>query len=55
MKRVILIATVSSIIGFSCGTMAIGPIDGKTYGKINISVVNDDQGEKKHWQVEILF
>ncbi|MAR32159.1 MAG: hypothetical protein CMK35_00665 [Porticoccaceae bacterium] len=52
MKSAIRIAALSFVLGFSCNPMAAGPIDGKTYGKINISMVNDDQDENKHWQLD---
>ncbi|MCF6235258.1 MAG: porin [Gammaproteobacteria bacterium] len=44
--------TAAIVIAFgSSSVLAEGPIDGKIYGKINLSVINIDDGTDKAWEI----
>ena len=44
MRKTTLAAAVASALALPVSAYAVGPIDGSVYGKVNISVVNDDNG-----------
>jgi len=44
MRKTTLAAAVASALALPISAYAVGPIDGSVYGKVNISVVNDDNG-----------
>ncbi|MEZ0122203.1 MAG: porin [Candidatus Reddybacter sp.] len=44
MRKTTLAVAVASALALPVSAYAIGPIDGSIYGKVNISVVNDDNG-----------
>ena len=44
MKKLFLSAAIASTLGFASQGFATGPIDGDIYGKINVSIVNADNG-----------
>ncbi|HBD13248.1 MAG TPA: porin [Porticoccaceae bacterium] len=44
MKKMALLLATASVASVPAVSYAIGPIDGTVYGKVNISVVNDDNG-----------
>jgi len=44
MRKTTLAVAVASALALPVSAYAVGPIDGSVYGKVNISVVNDDNG-----------
>lgn len=44
MNKLFLSAAIASTLGFASQGFATGPIDGDIYGKINVSIVNADNG-----------
>ncbi|MDF1832661.1 MAG: porin [Porticoccaceae bacterium] len=44
MRKTTLATAVASVLALPVSAYAVGPIDGSIYGKVNISVVNDDNG-----------
>ena len=52
MNKVILIGTATAMLATAPFTAANGPIDGKVYGKINVSVVNSDDGTNDSWELK---
>ncbi len=44
MRKTTLAVAVASALALPVSAYAVGPIDGSIYGKVNISVVNDDNG-----------
>jgi predicted porin len=51
MNKLILAAAIASTMGFSSHGFAAGPIDGTIYGKVNVSVVNADNGTTDTWKL----
>ena len=55
MKKLLLSAaiasTMASAMGFSSYGFAAGPIDGTLYGKVNVSLVNADDGSNDEWKL----
>ncbi|MDA9569994.1 porin [Porticoccaceae bacterium] len=51
MNKVILLTTAMASLAIAPFTAANGPIDGKLYGKINVSVVNSDSGSTDTWKL----
>ena len=51
MNKVILLTTAMASLAIAPFTAANGPIDGKLYGKINVSVVNSDTGSTDTWKL----
>jgi predicted porin len=51
MNKVILLTTAMASFAIAPFTAANGPIDGKVYGKINIAVVNSDNGSTDTWKL----
>ncbi|PCJ37597.1 MAG: porin [Cellvibrionales bacterium] len=44
MRKTTLAVAIASALALPVSAYAVGPIDGSVYGKVNISVVNDDNG-----------
>lgn len=51
MKKLLLTATTSTLVSLAPMAVAEGPIDGKVYGKLNISLVNADNGTDDAWEL----
>ncbi|MDG1694340.1 MAG: porin [Porticoccaceae bacterium] len=51
MNKVILIGTATAMLATAPFAAANGPIDGKLYGKVNVSVVNSDSGSDDTWKL----
>ena len=51
MKKVLLSAAVASTLSLASYGFADGPIDGTIYGKVNVSVVNADNGSTDQWKL----
>jgi predicted porin len=51
MNKVILLGTAATMLATAPFAAANGPIDGKLYGKINVSVVNSDNGSTDTWKL----
>jgi predicted porin len=51
MKNLLLSTTVASLLALSPAAFAKGPIDGKVYGKVNVSVVNTDTNSGDMWEL----
>ena len=51
MNKLLLSAAIASTMGFASQGFAAGPIDGTIYGKINVSVVNADNGSSDEWKL----
>ena len=51
MKKVLLSAAVASTLSLAPYGFADGPIDGTIYGKVNVSVVNADNGSTDQWKL----
>ncbi len=51
MKNLLLSTTVASLLALSPAAFAKGPIDGKIYGKVNVSVVNTDTNSGDMWEL----
>ena len=50
MNKVILLGTATALLATAPFAAANGPIDGKLYGKVNVSVVNSD-GSEEMWKL----
>ncbi|MDC1512475.1 porin [Porticoccaceae bacterium] len=51
MKKVLLSAAVASTLSMASYGFADGPIDSTIYGKVNVSVVNADNGSADQWKL----
>ena len=51
MNKVILLGTATAMLATAPFAAANGPIDGKLYGKVNVSVVNSDSGSEDTWKL----
>ena len=51
MKKVLFTAAIASALSASSHGFAEGPIDGTIYGKVNVSVVNQDTGSSDEWKL----
>jgi predicted porin len=51
MKKILLSAAVASTLSLASYGFADGPIDSTIYGKVNISVVNADNGSTDQWKL----
>ena len=51
MKKVLLSAAVASTLSMASYGFADGPIDSTIYGKVNVSVVNADNGSTDQWKL----
>ena len=51
MKKVLLSAAVASTLSLASYGFADGPIDSTIYGKVNVSVVNADNGSADQWKL----
>ena len=51
MKKLLLSAAIVSTMGFASHGFAAGPIDGTVYGKVNVSLVNADDGSNDEWKL----
>jgi predicted porin len=51
MNKVLISAAVASTLGMASYGFADGPIDSTIYGKVNISVVNADNGSTDQWKL----
>ena len=51
MKKLLLTATTSTLVSLAPMAVANGPIDGKFYGKLNISLVNVNNGADDAWEL----
>jgi predicted porin len=51
MNKVILFGTATAMLATAPFAVANGPIDGKLYGKVNVSVVNSDSGSDDTWKL----
>ena len=51
MNKVIFLTTAMASLAIAPFTAANGPIDGKLYGKVNVSVVNSDSGSEDTWKL----
>ena len=51
MNKLLLSSAIASTICFTGHSFAAGPIDGKVYGKVNASVVNNDSGSSDEWKL----
>jgi predicted porin len=51
MKKLFLTAVVLTFVGTVPMAVADGPIDGKVYGKVNVSVVNTDTNSGDAWEL----
>ena len=52
MKNVLFSAAALTALLTAPLAAANGPIDGKVYGKINVSVVNSDDGTNDSWELK---
>ena len=55
MKKFLLTATTSTLVSLAPMAIAEGPIDGMVYGKLNISLVNADNGADDVWELSFLM
>jgi predicted porin len=51
MKKLLLSAAIATTMGFASHGFAAGPIDGTVYGKVNVSLVNADDGSNDEWKL----
>ncbi len=51
MKKILLSAAVASTLSLASYGFADGPIDSTIYGKVNVSVVNTDNGSTDQWKL----
>ena len=51
MNKLLLSAAIASTMSLASQGFAAGPIDGTIYGKINVSVVNSDDGASDEWNL----
>ena len=51
MNKLLLSSAIASTICFTGHSFAAGPIDGKVYGKVNASIVNNDSGSSDEWKL----
>ena len=51
MNKVILLGTATAMLATAPFAAANGPIDGKLYGKVNVSLVNSDSGSEDTWKL----
>lgn len=51
MKKLLLSAAIASTMGFASQGFAAGPVDGTLYGKVNVSLVNADDGSNDEWKL----
>jgi len=51
MKKLLLSAAIASTMGFASHGLAAGPVDGTVYGKVNVSLVNADDGSNDEWKL----
>jgi predicted porin len=51
MNKLLLLSATLAILTIAPFTAANGPIDGKLYGKVNVSVVNSDSGSEDTWKL----
>ena len=51
MNKLLLSAAVATAMGFASQAYAAGPVDGTVYGKVNVSLVNDDNGASDEWKL----
>ncbi len=51
MRKTTLATAVASMLALPVSAYAVGPIDGSIYGKVNISVVNDDNGADEQMEL----
>lgn len=51
MNKLLLSAAVATAMGFASQAYAAGPVDGTVYGKVNVSLVNDDNGVSDEWKL----
>jgi len=51
MKKLLLSAAIASTMGFASHGLAAGPVDGTVYGKVNVSLVNADNGSNDEWKL----
>jgi predicted porin len=51
MNKVILLGTATAMLATAPFAAANGPIDGKLYGKVNVSIVNSDSGSEDTWKL----
>ncbi len=51
MRNTTLAAAVAATLTLPVSAYAIGPIDGSVYGKVNISVVSDDNGNDQQMEL----
>lgn len=51
MNKLLLSAAVATAMGFASQGYAAGPVDGTVYGKVNVSLVNDDNGASDEWKL----
>jgi predicted porin len=51
MKKLLLSAAIASTIGFASHGLAAGPIDSTVYGKVNVSLVDADDGSSDEWKL----
>ena len=49
MKKLLLTAAIASTMGVASFSFAAGPADGTIYGKVNVSLVNTDNGSNDEW------
>jgi predicted porin len=51
MNKLLLSSAIASTVCFTGHSFAAGPIDGKVYGKVNASIVNNDSGSSDEWKL----
>ena len=51
MKKLLLCTAIVSTMGFASYGFAAGPIDSTVYGKVNVSLVNADDGSSDEWKL----
>ena len=51
MNKVILLGTATAMLATAPFAAANGPINGKLYGKVNVSLVNSDSGSEDTWKL----
>lgn len=51
MKKLLLSTAIVSTMGFASYGFAAGPIDSTVYGKVNVSLVNADDGSSDEWKL----
>ena len=51
MNKLLLSAAIASTMGIASTGFAAGPIDGTLYGKVNVSLVNADNGNSDEWNL----